>query len=151
MIGAKLESMKQRIIRRSILDPNGCWIWQGALDRDGYGQLKYRDQPNVPSTQMRAHRASYLAFVGPIMGDLTIDHLCRVRRCVNPTHLEAVTSRENILRGVSRSAVNARKTRCSEGHEFEPKWNPTLGTWHRYCRLCRNAYMRAYNKRRRSP
>lgn len=78
-------------IRRS---RNGCWLWQGAKNPDGYGQMDHR------WFTFGAHRVSYLAFVGPIPEGLVIDHLCRVRHCVNPAHLEAVTSAENIRRGL---------------------------------------------------
>jgi hypothetical protein len=65
-----------------------------------------------------AHRVIYEYLVGPIPDGLSIDHLCRVRHCVNPAHLEPVTHRENVLRGQAPTAVNGRKTRCKRGHEF---------------------------------
>lgn len=72
---------------------SGCWLWTGAVDFSGYGTAFYKRK------QTRAHRASYEIHFGPIPNGLTIDHLCRVKCCVNPAHLEAVTLRENNLRG----------------------------------------------------
>lgn len=70
-----------------------CWIWTGSTIRSGYGRLMYRGE------QVLAHRRYYEHHVGPIPEGLTIDHLCRVRACVNPDHLEPVTNAENVRRG----------------------------------------------------
>lgn len=69
-----------------------CWIWTGAKGADGYGNVRYR------GTVWRAHRAAYTILVGAIESGLELDHLCRVRACVNPDHLEPVTGEENIRR-----------------------------------------------------
>lgn len=89
-----------------------CWLWRAHRLPTGYGQFYFDGQMRY------AHRVAYELFVGPIPAGLTIDHLCRVRACVNPDHLEPVTNRENILRGVAPSALNARKTHCIRGHVF---------------------------------
>jgi hypothetical protein len=74
-------------------EPNsGCWLWTGAVSSEGYAVFE------VAGKQVRAHRFSYERYRGKIPGDLTIDHLCRVRCCVNPNHLEVVTIQENIRR-----------------------------------------------------
>jgi hypothetical protein len=99
---------KPRIIHRSSEDENGCWIWSGALTGAGYGQLSLNNRKQY------AHRVSYEAFVGPIPDGLHIDHLCRVRRCVNPAHLEPVTVAENNRRA-------SRRPTCSNGHEMTPE------------------------------
>lgn len=70
----------------------GCWIWQGRVDRSGYGALKFRGR------SMAAHRFYYEQLKGPIPEGLQIDHLCSVRLCVNPEHLEAVSGVENVRR-----------------------------------------------------
>lgn len=85
-----------------------CWIWTGYTSRLGYGIFG----PGGRSVTMPAHRWSYEHFVGPVPDGLELDHLCRVRRCVNPLHLEAVTHRENCLR-----AVAARRPRIVEVQE----------------------------------
>jgi hypothetical protein len=104
-----------------------CWVWQLRVDRDGYGRTDGR----------LAHRVSYETHRGPIPEGLTIDHLCRIRACVNPGHLEAVTMAENVRRGESFAALNARKTHCPQGH---PLSGPNLMVERngaRRCRACR--------------
>lgn len=106
--------MRDRIQDRSMPVPwTGCWLWLGALDRDGYGHISVGRKTNTG-----AHRAAYEAFVGPIPTGMVIDHRCRVRCCVNPDHLEPVTPRENVLRGDSSAAEFARRTHCKRGHRL---------------------------------
>lgn len=109
-----------------------CWLWTAAVDKAGYGRFGDR----------YAHRYVYELKVGPVPQGLQIDHLCRVRHCVNPDHLEPVTQRENILRSpISVAAVNARKTHCPRGHRYSILDNRG---W-RECRPCRNLqYRRRY-------
>ena len=118
----------------------GCHEWRGQIDRGGYGRY------NAES----AHRLAWKMHAGQIPEGLELDHLCRVRRCVNPLHLEAVTQRENILRGRSNPvAVNARKTHCPQGHPLV-KGNLyfNAGTKHRTCRKCKCADQRRYYNER---
>ena len=89
-----------------------CWEWIAYRNPRGYGTLR------KGLIKVMAHRWAYEYFVGSIPEGLTIDHLCRVRYCVNPKHLEAVTNKENILRGTAPSAINAKKTHCLNNHEF---------------------------------
>lgn len=104
-----------------------CWEWGGSTDADGYG--KY--------SRMKAHRIMWTwAHNQDIPAGLSLDHLCRNRLCVNPTHLEPVTWGENVLRGVGFAAVNAKKTECDRGH---PLNGPNLliqGDGRRRCRIC---------------
>lgn len=90
-------------VDRYIVDDNGCWIWQGAKTHGGYGVV------GVPGCRKNAvaHRVMYEREVGPIPGGLDLDHLCRVRHCINPDHLEPVTRRVNIERGIMAKITEA--------------------------------------------
>lgn len=95
-------------------DAQVCWSWLGLVDTKGYGRIMVRYQ------EFKVHRVAYETWVGPIPAGLTLDHLCRNRRCVNPAHLEPVTNRENVLRGEGITAKLARKTNCLRGHPLPP-------------------------------
>jgi hypothetical protein len=128
----------ERIKNRVVIDSRGCWIWQGRLHaQEGYGVLGSR----------MAHRISYEALIGEIPPGLDLDHLCRVRPCVNPEHLEPVTRRENLMRSsIAPAAVNSRKTHCPQGHPYSgPNLYVLPGTRKRYCRAC----MAEYGRKRR--
>ncbi len=112
--------LPDRFWSKAIPDPmGGCWLWIGAQLSDGYGQIQQDGK------RIRSHRAAYEALVGPIPAGLDLDHLCRVRCCVNPAHLEPVTERENTLRGIGVTAMNAIKTTCSRGHQLPETFNYT--------------------------
>lgn len=113
------------------MEPNtGCHIWLRSLNRDGYGKMKF-------AGGTLAHRAAYVLVRGPIPEGLTIDHLCRVTCCVNPDHMEAVSIRENTLRGTSPIAAEARATHCKRGHEFTAANTYVNSFGSRVCRACR--------------
>ncbi|WP_316886350.1 HNH endonuclease signature motif containing protein [Ralstonia thomasii] len=132
----RLEEKMERI------PESGCWIWMGALDRDGYGQIGARGK------SLKAHRASYEMFTGPIPKELHIDHLCRVRACCNPHHLEPVTPRENVLRSEGVAAACAVKTCCVNGHPYD-ETNTGVHNNKRYCRECKKKRNREYTARNR--
>lgn len=80
-----------RLIRKSVPMPwSGCWIWMGSTTHDGYGHLPFRGK------YMGAHRASYLAFVGPIPAGQDVCHACDVKLCINPAHLFLGSREENM-------------------------------------------------------
>jgi hypothetical protein len=122
---------------------DSCWIWTAGTDRKGYGVF---NAPGAYSTRA-AHRIAYMLTVGEIAAGMDLDHLCRVPACVNPEHLEPVTRRENVLRGVGVSAQRARQTHCKRGHEFTPENTRVSKTrpGSRSCRTCRRL-LRAANR-----
>jgi HNH endonuclease len=122
--------------------PNECWEWQGCWASDGYGKVQ------LDGRGVGAHRVAWELTNGPIPAGLTIDHLCRNRRCVNPAHLEAVTQQVNVLRGTSSAAVNARRTHCVNGHEFTPENTYLYNDGRRrVCRTCIFDRTRRYRRR----
>lgn len=117
----------------------GCWEWT-ASKRGDYGQFGLREGVIVP-----AHRYAYEYLVSPIPDGLVIDHLCRNTVCVNPEHLEPVTNVENIMRGESRPARNARKMQCVHGHRLSGvNLYVAPGSGKRQCRICRKAQARKH-------
>jgi hypothetical protein len=112
---------------------NGCWLWTASLRKNGYGQFYFR------SRMTEAHRVSYILNVGTIPDGLQLDHLCRVRQCVNPKHLEPVTAMENTRRAMRLSCVN--------GHPFTPENTYIPADGKRYCRECRRRRVREYRQR----
>lgn len=85
-----------------------CWFWRGSLTTHGYGQFGH----GIRGLTTRAHRLAWVWENGPLVAELSLDHLCRNRNCVRPDHLEAVTNRVNVLRGIGPTALNARKDQC---------------------------------------
>ena len=108
-----------------------CWNWLGYVDAEGYGHYHTRGQG-----MMRAHRVAYSIATGRIPDGLVIDHLCRNTRCCNPAHLQAVTDRVNVMRGIGPSAKNAVKCECVKGHEFDEKNTYNRKDGKRACRRC---------------
>lgn len=118
---------------------SGCWLWIGGLSSDGYGSF------SVQRRHIKAHKFAYLERFGEVPAGLELDHLCRIRCCVNPDHLEPVTHRENVARGNSVSALNASKTHCPRGHSYSIA---TRGIMRRVCLICeREANRRCYARR----
>ena len=135
-------TFRERLLSRLIVEPGtGCLLWTGEINH-GYGAI------SMDGENRRVHRVMYEMFAGPIPDGLTLDHLCRVQRCAAPAHLEPVTHRINVLRGIGPTAVNAAKTNCDKGHELDL---PNTYFWRgkRYCRACRAAWD-AQRIRRRS-
>ena len=127
---------------------SACWIFTGSRTHpeNGYGQIGV--DGNVKKL---THRVAYEELIGPIPDGLTLDHLCRRRLCCNPWHLEPVTHRENVLRGVSCVAASAVKTHCPAGHELAgDNLNKSMlrrrGV--RSCRACKAVQGAAYYRRK---
>ena len=126
------------------IDATGdCWLWSGTHNSDGYGSTRLGHR-GCGARSMAAHRAIYQLLVGSVPADMHLDHLCRNKNCVNPDHLEVVTRRENILRGYSPQAMNARQTHCRRaGHPLSGD-NVRIYRGLRACRACTNG---SYSRR----
>lgn len=137
---AKGHHTRQSGVEAVVDEATGCWVWQLGRDRDGYG-LKW-----TPSGTRGAHRVYYGRLVGPIPEGLQLDHLCRVRHCVNPVHLEVVTNQENSQRGLKGRLV----THCAQGHEYTPENTYIRREGRRTCRECHRTRQREYERRKRA-
>jgi len=130
----------RRLIAMVRIASNGCWIWRGCRDRDGYGRFFMR------GTMWMAHRAAYTLFIREIAPGACLDHRCRKPACVNPWHLDEVSRGENTLKGLAPSAINARKRHCKHGHPFDHRNTYRFGN-RRACRTCNAAAVRRYKAR----
>jgi hypothetical protein len=129
-------TLLERIEQKIMTEPNsGCWLWIGSVGSHGYAQI------GVESGTTIVHRILYEKAYGAIPKGLECDHLCRVRCCVNPDHIELVTRRENIKRGFSPCAKQMLQRHCKRGH---PLFGDNLITYKtkygiaRRCKLCRS-------------
>jgi hypothetical protein len=123
-------NIEDRLLDKCSPEPNtGCWLWFGASQPSGYGQLWNGVRPE------QAHRVSFRLYRGEIPSGCEIDHKCRKRSCVNPEHLAAITHQKNILAGDTAMAANAKKTHCHQGHELAGR-NLRIVRGTRQCRLC---------------
>ncbi len=144
MVGRKRRPMRERFERKFVRgSADECWLWLASTAK-GYGVIWSGGAREI-GKQLQAHRVAYEFYVGPIPGDLVIDHLCRNRDCVNPTHLEPVTMKENILRGEGPSAQQAKQTHCKRGHRFTEV--NTIRRWNRNTRECRTCVQASDRKR----
>ena len=116
-ISASKPTTTERMFKYILPEPNsGCWLWAGALTSHGYGEMHFERRTRL------AHKILYELLVGAVPPGLELDHKCRVPSCVNPGHLEPVTHRENILRGLSPAQIKARNsaiTCCPQGHKMD--------------------------------
>lgn len=147
----------ENLLARMEPQPNGCIHYTGALDKDGYGQLKIRGK------QVKAHRAAYEHFVGPIPDGLTLDHECHNRdeacaggptclhrRCVNWEHLRPATRGENVTASPNTwQGINARKTHCPSGHPYDEANTKINAQGSRVCRTCQRESWAKDNEKRR--
>lgn len=133
--------------------PDGCWLWCGSIHANGYGKFRFDGDIKY------AHRVAYVLFVGVIPDGLVIDHLCRKRSCVNPSHLEPVTRGENTRRGLPTNSVcvhGVGLTRCNDGcakdkrNEAVKRWREKNPDYHKNWREKNPNYFKEYNNSRRS-
>lgn len=129
----------------SKVDATGiCWLWTGATNRGGYGAISKGRREGAAIV----HRVVWELLVGPIPEGADLDHLCRVRACCNPDHLEPVTRAVNVARG-SRRAGAPRRTHCKRGHAFTPENTIPNGLNGRACRTCTNEAKRRHRARKK--
>lgn len=117
---------------------SGCWNWTGYVDKAGYGRFRFDGATRL------SHRVAYQLIIGQVPDGLQLDHLCRNRRCCNPTHLEPVTNHENSLRG-----ERATKSHCVHGHEYTPENTIREANGRRRCRTCYLDYQRRLRLRKK--
>lgn len=123
-------TLEERFWRHVRKQEDGCWLWVGEKGRNGYGNIRVNSDSRV------AHRVGYELLRGPVPVGKQLDHTCRNRMCVNPAHLDVVTSRENTLRGQGPTAINARKEFCLRGHPFDETNTYRKPDGRRRCRIC---------------
>lgn len=121
-------------------DVDTCWTWTGARLTNGYGSFITA----WPSKTV-AHRWAYEQLVADVPAGLDLDHLCRNRACVNPWHLEPVTRKVNLARGIHANAV---KSECRHGHPYTAENTRMNHRGARECITCRTAWMRTAAQRR---
>lgn len=124
-------------------EDTGCWVWTASLKPGGYGQVHYKRRTRV------VHRLLVELLAGPVPDGLDLDHLCRVRACANPAHLEAVDRGTNLRRGVDliwmrRAAI----THCPQGHPYAGE-NLGYDSVGRRCRTCDRRRSREHKARKR--
>ena len=122
-----------------------CWLWHGSMFPNGYGQFPIKREKGH-----LAHRWFYEKMYGPIEDGLDLDHLCRVRHCVNVfQHLEPVTRLENLTRGVGIIAEQLKRTHCPKGHPYSDENTYMDQGTHRKCKECNRVRCRTYKARRK--
>ena len=144
-VGHLTEAELARFLAKTrIDDDSGCWIWTASLMPGGYAQFFLRGRPRL------GHRIAWLHYYGPTPHGTELDHLCRLRHCVNPDHLEPVSHTENVRRSrvlvenrglaphveLPRGVANKNKTHCHRGHEYTPENTIQRPEGWRRCRTC---------------
>lgn len=142
----RLPVIDRLLSRVDTSDPKDCWTWPGADNGVGYGVI---GSGGHSGSNVYTHRVAYEHIIGPIPPGLVLDHLCRNRRCCNPTHLEPVTHRTNLRRGIGVTAQNAAKTHCPSMHAYDSGNTYIYPSGQRRCMTCAREYQRRLRARRR--
>lgn len=136
-----------RILSRVNKEPNGCWIWQGATNKAGYGQIKTGSRRDGTRRQEGVHRVAYVVAFGPVPHGYQVHHTCYEKACVNPDHLEVRSPRANVLdpdpRNRAPAALNAKKKVCPrcQGEYVSREWGRGVV---RLCLPCQAAATRRH-------
>lgn len=133
-----MQKTREELFLDKVHKTASCWLWVGSICKDGYGKFS-------SEAGSLAHRFSYTQYIGEIPKGLQLDHLCRNRCCVNPLHLEVVTSQENTNRGLRR-----KRDFCIHGHALDDmntyRWTAPGGWEQRTCRTCNRLIKRRTTK-----
>ena len=138
--------LAQLVSARYEVGDGECWLWTGDLFRSGYGRLY------DGAKRLRAHRASFVAFVGPIPSGVEVCHRCNNKACVNPEHLYLATHIQNVRDAMADGLIRKFKSAtCRNGHQYTPE-NTRIrpGGARRACKECQRAHCRAYRERRKN-
>lgn len=138
----RADTLAEALALRYEVQVDGCWMWRGGRKATGYGSLTWNGDTKS------AHQWAWLVANGLVPEGLELDHLCRVKLCVNPAHLDAVTPAENARRAAPYKARgkannNGAKTHCLHGHPYEGA-NLYVSGGRRYCRTCKRERMARY-------
>ena len=134
--------------RVDMSNEQGCWLWTGASQASGYGHT-YIGGGRRHARYAMAHRVAYEYWFGSIPDGKQIDHLCRNRACVRPSHLEVVTPRQNILRSPLGAGERARRTHCPKGHPYDDSNTYRSPRNQRSCRTCMREFAAERYRQRR--
>lgn len=121
----------QRIIDKVQVDSKGCWLWQGSVAKNGYGNIKYKGKRHL------THRISYIEFVGDIPDGLFVCHKCDVRNCVNPRHLFLGTQKDNMQDAAKKGRIVSTEHRKRDPVKHGTQYKYKLGC---RCNLCTARY-----------
>lgn len=151
-----VEQVIDHLAANSVFTDDGCIEWTAGTIWSGYGNMSWKPAPGAETSVRLAHRIAYHVLVEPLpIGghQVEVDHLCRNRLCINPDHLEAVSSWENQYRGNGAASLNVRKTHCPQGHVYDEantRWtNTTSRNPFRQCRTCVRTQTNARRARQR--
>lgn len=138
-----LENLKEKLLNRMQIDANnGCWLIKPTSN--GYVRWRFENR-NWP-----VHRLMFELFYHKIPEKLVLDHICRSRNCVNPTHLRMCLSEENVMVGEGVTARNAAKTHCVNGHKLDEKnlyFHRSGNSMCRQCKKCTSRRFKEYKER----
>lgn len=142
----QLNARQQKNFWNKVNKTESCWLWTGNTNARGYGLFR------VGVKMCPAHRAAFAVLERLPARHLVINHLCKVRNCVNPAHLETVTQYENLMYSESPVTLNKRKTHCGKGHPLSGDnlySKPGKYGIHRVCITCKNTYLREWRAEKR--